>query len=160
MTPPTLRQRVRSAVRMYAKAHGIAAAWEATMDEAVAELGPEPSREPLAANGGGGLMGRAEAEDVLRELVGRIDRDGYSADAARVEDALETLLLPVVPPLMGAGEAADVLGMVNTNLKKLRPPLVPVAQFKSGPVYLASDVLAAKARREGRTMGREESQDG
>lgn len=58
---------------------------------------------------------------------------------------------PSVPPLMGAAEAADVLGMKATNLKRLSPPL-PVAAVISGriPVYRESDVMAAKARRDER----------
>jgi hypothetical protein len=67
-----------------------------------------------------------------------------------------------LPPLLGAAEAADVLGMVSTNLKRLSPPL-PVVAVISGriPVYLERDVLAAKARRDARggqthsTVGRE-----
>jgi hypothetical protein len=56
-----------------------------------------------------------------------------------------------VPPLMGAAEAADVLGMKATNLKRLSPPL-PVAAVISGriPVYRESDVMAAKERRDAR----------
>jgi hypothetical protein len=58
---------------------------------------------------------------------------------------------PDLPPLMGASEAADVLGMKATNLKRLSPPL-PVAAVISGriPVYLVADVMAAKARRDAR----------
>jgi hypothetical protein len=56
-----------------------------------------------------------------------------------------------LPPLLGAAEAADVLGMKATNLKRLSPPL-PVAAVISGriPVYREADVLAAKARRDAR----------
>jgi cob(I)alamin adenosyltransferase len=52
---------------------------------------------------------------------------------------------------MGAAEAADVLGMKATNLKRLSPPL-PVAAVISGriPVYREADVMAAKARRDAR----------
>jgi hypothetical protein len=57
-----------------------------------------------------------------------------------------------LPPLLGAAEAADVLGMKATNLKRLSPPL-PVAAVISGriPVYRESDVMAAKG---GVTRGR------
>jgi hypothetical protein len=50
-----------------------------------------------------------------------------------------------------AAEAADVLGMKATNLKRLSPPL-PVAAVISGriPVYRESDVMAAKERRDAR----------
>jgi hypothetical protein len=56
-----------------------------------------------------------------------------------------------LPPLLGAAEAADVLGMKATNLKRLSPPL-PVAAVISGriPVYRESDVMAAKGRRDAR----------
>jgi hypothetical protein len=56
-----------------------------------------------------------------------------------------------LPPLLGAAEAADVLGMKATNLKRLSPPL-PVAAVISGriPVYREADVMAAKARRDAR----------
>jgi hypothetical protein len=56
-----------------------------------------------------------------------------------------------LPPLLGAAEAADVLGMKATNLKRLSPPL-PVAAVISGriPVYRESDVMAAKERRDAR----------
>lgn len=156
MTPPTLRQRIRSAVRMYGRENGPRAAALAAIEEAIAEFGGDAVHMAVMAAGPlftayqGAGMSRPEAEDVLRDLIARIDHDGFAADAGRVQDALETLLEPVVPPLMGAGEAADALDMVNTNLKKLRPPLVPVERFASGPVYLASHVMAAKARRERR----------
>jgi hypothetical protein len=63
-------------------------------------------------------------------------------------------LLPAngpLPRLLGAAEAADVLGMKATNLKRLSPPL-PVAAVISGriPVYREADVMAAKARRDAR----------
>lgn len=142
---------------MFGRAHGRAAAL-AVIEEAIEELGADAvhmavmtASSLFTAHNGGVMMSREEAEDVIRELVSRIDHAGFSADAGRVQNALETLLEPVVPPLMGASEAAEILGMANTNLKKLRPPLVPVAQFKSGPVYLASDVMAARARRERRS---------
>lgn len=56
-----------------------------------------------------------------------------------------------LPPLLGASEAADLLGMKATNLKRLSPPL-PVAAVISGriPVYRESDVLDAKRRRDER----------
>jgi hypothetical protein len=63
-----------------------------------------------------------------------------------------------VPPLMGAAEAADLLGMQATNLKRLSPPLLPVRDTEGNPViisgripaYLRSDVMAAKERRDAR----------
>jgi hypothetical protein len=56
-----------------------------------------------------------------------------------------------LPPLLGAQEAADILGMKATNLKRLSPPL-PVAAVVSGriPVYREADVLAKKAERDAR----------
>jgi hypothetical protein len=63
-----------------------------------------------------------------------------------------------IPPLMGAAEAADLLGMQATNLKRLSPPLLPVRDTEGNPViisgripaYLRSDVMAAKERRDAR----------
>lgn len=76
-----------------------------------------------------------------------------AATAHLVFDPVPCLEAPssALPPLMGAQEAADVLGMKATNLKRLSPPL-PVAAVVSGriPIYLASDVREAKARRDAR----------
>jgi hypothetical protein len=63
-----------------------------------------------------------------------------------------------VPPLMGAAEAADLLGMQATNLKRLSPPLLPARDTEGNPViisgripaYLRSEVMAAKKRRDAR----------
>jgi hypothetical protein len=79
----------------------------------------------------------------------------------RVVDAATSLLvfdpaepaaeLTDLPPLMGAAEAAAMLGMKTTNLKRLSPPL-PVAARISGrlPVYREADVMAARERRDER----------
>jgi hypothetical protein len=65
--------------------------------------------------------------------------------------AIHPTITTPLPTLMGAAEAADVLGMKATNLKRLSPPL-PVAAVISGriPVYRESDVMAAKRRRDAR----------
>lgn len=66
--------------------------------------------------------------------------------------------LPPIPPLTGAAEAADVLSMKATNLKRLSPPLLPAKDCEGNdvivsgriPVYRRSEVHEAKARRDAR----------
>lgn len=112
-------------------------------------------------------------EQQLRATLRRAERNVGTDEAARVVLAQACAILGVpsvfnairgagadglipsssesLPPLMGAAEAADVLGMKATNLKRLSPPL-PVAAVISGriPVYRESDVMAAKQRRDAR----------
>jgi hypothetical protein len=90
---------------------------------------------------------REEATARLLEVIQAVENewDGGSPDTD-ARDALEVLRR--IPELCGAAEAGEMLGMAATNIKRLSPPLVPVARLKMGPVYLVADVLAAKARRE------------
>jgi hypothetical protein len=93
-------------------------------------------------------MGAAEAAHMFVVQAADILGMGEMSGAAMVWlDMPERAL----PPLLGAAEAADVLGMKATNLKRLSPPL-PVAAVISGriPVYREADVMAAKARRDAR----------
>jgi alpha-beta hydrolase superfamily lysophospholipase len=90
------------------------------------------------------VMAVAETVGVLgipATLHGLHECDGLIVSAPDVE----------LPPLLGAQEAADILGMKATNLKRLSPPL-PVAAVVSGriPVYREADVLAKKAERDAR----------
>lgn len=76
---------------------------------------------------------------VVSELLAFAEREGVSKRLA-------------VPALMGASEAADLLGMFTTNLKRLSPQLTEITRVSNGriPVYLQAEVMAAKARRNGR----------
>jgi hypothetical protein len=96
--------------------------------------------------------------------------EGHAAAWLALSNAVQVLGAPVVrqaivqlgvrasgedgplPPLLGAAEAADVLGMKATNLKRLSPPLPVARAVISGriPVYRESDVMAAKERRDAR----------
>jgi hypothetical protein len=61
------------------------------------------------------------------------------------------VLVNTLPPVMGAKDAAEMLGMAVPNLRKLSPPLEP-AEVVSGriPLFLRSDVEAVARRRAAR----------
>jgi hypothetical protein len=96
---------------------------------------------------------RAEAIDHLAQVIKTVEEEWGGGDQyTSARDALEVLRersAPELPAICGAAEAGELLGMAATNVKRLSPPLVPVARLKMGPVFLTADVLAAKARREG-----------
>lgn len=92
-------------------------------------------------------MTREEAYGTLKLAISRLGDEQLSRHA---DEALE-FLLASSPALCGAAEAGEILGMAATNVKRLSPPLRVVERLKMGPVYYLSDVLAAKARREGQS---------
>jgi hypothetical protein len=165
MTPPTLRQRVRSAIRMFARAEGDdVAAWVA-LSEAVQELGaPSVHRAivdlvgrpvgngavPVPAQTTTSEITRGEAETLLHDVARAIEEEGNERFADQVRDAID-VLVNTLPPVMGAKDAAEMLGMAVPNLRKLSPPLEPV-EVVSGriPLFLRSDVEAVARRRAAR----------
>jgi hypothetical protein len=82
---------------------------------------------------------RDQARKILLGLVAESGKDAPIRALQEMERC---------PPICGAAEAGEMLGMAATNIKRLSPPLVPVAKLKCGPIFLVTDVLAAKARRE------------
>lgn len=167
MTPPTLRQRVRSAIRMFARAEGDGLAAAATLEEATAELGIDALRQVAidtlglrdGFNGGGpptplqatfAEIRRDEAEALLRRVAERIHDDGHREMASQVGEAID-VLAGTLPPIMGAKDAAEMLGMITTNLHKLSPPMEPDAVISGRiPVFLRSKVEAVARRRAAR----------
>jgi hypothetical protein len=92
---------------------------------------------------------REEAYADLLAVIETIEEEWGGGDQySSARDALE-MLAASAPAICGAAEAGEMLGMAATNVKRLSPPLVPVARLKMGPVFLVADVMAAKARREG-----------
>lgn len=81
-------------------------------------------------------------------------------NAAALGPSLDELPMPEI---MGAQEAAAILHMDPTNLKRLSPPL-PVETVISGryPVYRASEVEKTRRRRleQGRLRGAQPALDG
>jgi hypothetical protein len=167
MTPPTLRQRVRSAIRMFARAEGDGSAALAALEESIAEVGLYAVRQaadymglqddghngagPAPAQASISEMTREDAEGVLRGVLREMqESDGPALYSSRFEDAIETLV-NTLPPVMGAKDAAEMLGMAVPNLRKLSPPLEPV-EVVSGriPLFLRSDVEAVARRRAAR----------
>jgi hypothetical protein len=164
VTPPTLRQRVRSAIRMFARAEGHGSAALVTLEESIAEVGllavqqaasymglsEQNGAEPAVAQASLPELSRDNAEARLRGLASRVERDGHESEADDIRDAIEVLAL-TLPPIMGAKDAAEMLGMVTTNLHKLSPPLEPVAVISGRiPVFLRTDVEAVARRRAAR----------
>lgn len=163
MTPPTLRQRVRSAIRMFARAEGDELAARVTIEEGMAQLGTAPmvmaacaalpvgnGAAPVPAQATTPEITRTQAETRLHDLAGRVERDGFEIEADAIRDAID-VLVNTLPPVMGAKDAAEMLGMAVPNLRKLSPPLEP-AEVVSGriPLFLRSDVEAVARRRAAR----------
>jgi hypothetical protein len=165
VTPPTLRQRVRSAIRMFARAEGDDLAARVTIEEGMAQLGTasmvmaacdalpvggQNGSQPVPAQATMLEITREDAEARLRDLASRMERDGHESEADDIRDAIEVLSM-TLPPIMGAKDAAEMLGMVTTNLHKLSPPLEPVAVISGRiPVFLRTDVEAVARRRAAR----------
>jgi hypothetical protein len=166
VTPPTLRQRVRSAIRMFARAEGDGLAAMVTIEEAVAEIGADTFRsvavdvlalhdgrngsQPVPAQATVLEITREQAEALLRDVAQNIEEGGDERFADDVRDAIEVLSM-TLPPIMGAKDAAEMLGMAVPNLRKLSPPLEPVAVVSGRiPLFLRSDVEAVARRRAAR----------
>jgi hypothetical protein len=164
MTPPTLRQRVRSAIRMFARAEGDGSAALVTLEESIAEVGLHAVQQAASymglseQNGAGPAVAQASlseltrdnAEARLRDLASRVERDGHESEADDIRDAIEVLSM-TPPPIMGAKDAAELLEMAVPNLRKLSPPLEPVAVVSGRiPLFLRSDVEAVARRRAAR----------
>jgi hypothetical protein len=163
MTPPTLRQRVRSAIRMFARAEGDELAARVTIEEGMAQLGTAPmvmaacdalpvgnGAAPVPAQATMAEITRGEAEALLHDVARAIEEEGNERFADQVRDAID-VLVNTLPPVMGAKDAAEMLGMAVPNLRKLSPPLEPV-EVVSGriPLFLRSDVEAVARRRAAR----------
>lgn len=173
MSTPTDQQQIRATLRRAGRTRSAEQVALMAMAEAVDIIGLAPvtvaAHELLPPDGGparGALdlaEGRLRAvESTLRgigapthdEQGARLNANGMLVDwlaGRRVEGWIGPDPMADLPTLLGASEAADLLGMKATNLKRLSPPL-PVAAVISGriPVYRESDVLAAKARRDER----------
>jgi hypothetical protein len=150
---------------MFARAEGDEAAARVALSEAVQELGAPSVHQAIVAlvgrpvgNGSEPVptqatvleITREDAEARLRDLASRVERDGHESEADDVRDAIEVLSM-TLPPIMGAKDAADMLGMITTNLHKLSPPLEPVAVISGRiPVFLRTDVEAVARRRAAR----------
>jgi hypothetical protein len=108
----------------------------ATLRRAERNMGTERAAY-MAVDEAAEILGESAMLNAALERLPVLPEDGSAAE--------------MLPPLLGAAEAADVLGMKATNLKRLSPPL-PVAAVISGriPVYRESDVMAAKRRRDAR----------
>jgi hypothetical protein len=163
VSAPTLRQRVRSAIRMQARADGNATAAKVTLEEATAELGQDVMASAVAWHAFGppaasGMCDAGERRDALEFLMGvvrEMEESGTPAEyRSRFEGAVDTLA-HTLPPIMGAKDAGERIGVLVTNLGKLRPPLVPVATVSGRiPIFLEVDVEAARERRQGRRLER------
>jgi hypothetical protein len=165
MSVPTHRQRIRSAIRGYARANDPASAAKVTLEEAAAELGTPVLASAVAWSAFGPPSAsnlcdageRRDAEEFLMGVLREMEEAGAAPEyRARMESAIDTLA-HTLPPIMGAKDAAERLGMLVTNLGKLSPPLVPETVISGRvPVYLAVTVEQAAQRREGRTVGERE----
>jgi hypothetical protein len=141
MSVPTHRQRIRSAIRGYARANDPASAAKVTLEEAAAELGTPVLASAVAWSAFGPPSAsnlcdageRRDAEEFLQGVLREMEEAGAAPEyRARMESAIDTLahtLPPIMPETVISGRV---------------------------PVYLAVTVEQAAQRREGRTVGERE----
>lgn len=93
-------------------------------------------------------LNRCAAEEGNGTAAGLAVEEAIALTSAEYVSRLSPDALPI-PPLMGATEAAEVLGVSTSNLGKVTG-LVEVQRLTRGALYRASDVQRIAAERAAR----------